>query len=190
MNSHHPIPPHAQKVFQGKLFSIWQWEQKLYDGSTWTYERAKRNDAAHVTGVLPDGRILLAEDEQPDRPALITPPGGLVEAGESPAQTAKRELLEETGYSVGKLLFWRSYGPGGKVDFRIHSFVGHNLTKTARPRPEAGEKIKPLLLTFDEFLALGNNPKMRDPVIRISLLEAQLDNHKKDKLKRLLYGER
>ena len=46
--------------------------------------------------------------------------------------------------------------------------------------PEGGEKIRVLNFTFDEFLELGTNPKMRDLVIRIILLEAQIDKKKRE----------
>src|SRR5215467_9321922 len=32
------IPEHAERVFQGKIFDVYQWPQKLYDGSTATFE--------------------------------------------------------------------------------------------------------------------------------------------------------
>ena len=184
------MPDRAKKVWQGKVFSAWQWEQKLYDGSTKTYERLKRNDVAHTVGILPDGRIFLTEDEQPDRQAVITPPGGSINPGESPKQGAERELLEETGYQAGELVFWHSYQPNGKLDWTVHAFIGRELVKVAEPQPEPGERIKPLFFSFEEFLALSNNPKMRDLVIRIILLEARLDLAKKEELRKLFYGRK
>src|SRR5258708_7335821 len=88
----------SKKVFQGEIFSVWQWEQEMFDGSKKTFERITRNDAASMIGVLPDKKIVLVWDQQPDRSGVLTPAGGGIEEGESPEEGAKREFREETGY--------------------------------------------------------------------------------------------
>lgn len=183
-----PLPADAKKVFTGNIFSVWQWEQRQYDGSTKTYERLSRSDTAHTIGILPDGRILLNQDEQPDREPVITPAGGQVEVGESPEAAARREFLEETGYAIGTLIPWHTYRPSVKVAWTVHAFIGRDLKKIAELNPDGGEKLTPLTFTFDEFLQLGHNPQMRDMVIRIILLQALLDPKMKEELKKQLYG--
>ncbi len=183
------IPHDANKVFQGEIFSVWQWPQQLYDGSTATFEAIKRADTAHTVGILPDGRILMVEDEQPYRPPVITPAGGVIDENETPEEGAKREFLEETGYQIGQLIPWHSYQPSDKIIWRVHAFIGRNLLKSGEPHTEPGEKIKVLTFTFNEFVQLGQNPMLRDLVLRTILLEAQLDNKKKNELYQTLYGQ-
>src|SRR3989344_5182152 len=113
-----------KKVFQGKIFSVWQWDQKRYDGTTKTFERVERVDAGSVIGVLPDKRIMLVWDEQPHREGCLTPAGGRVEEGENPEMAAARELREETGYEAESLTPWYTTKPYGKVKFSIHCFIG------------------------------------------------------------------
>lgn len=63
--------------------------------------RVKLRLAARVI-VLAEGRVLLQHDTDPGIPGSswwVTPGGG-ADPGESPAQTAARELLEETGLAV------------------------------------------------------------------------------------------
>jgi 8-oxo-dGTP pyrophosphatase MutT (NUDIX family) len=100
-----------KKVFQGEIFSIWQWEQELYDGTTKTFERATRRDAAGIIGVLPDKKIILTWDEQPDRAGVLTPAGGGLEEGENAEQGALREFQEETGYTTSEIIPLLSYRP-------------------------------------------------------------------------------
>jgi len=176
-----------KQVFQGKIFSVWQWEQQLYDGTSKTFEHVTRTDAVRVIGVMPDKKILLIWDEQPDREGVFGMAGGQVDAGEIPAEAAKREFLEETGYSVGTLTPLTSQTMPGRVVFNIHYFIGRNLQKIQEPQQSPGEKISLRLCTFDEFLALGQNESLRDLRIRITLLEAQLDPKKKEMLYNMLY---
>lgn len=58
--------------------------------------------AARVLALSPAGRVLLFEGGDPDRPyvRIWHAPGGGVEAGESDADAAQREFLEETGVPV------------------------------------------------------------------------------------------
>lgn len=160
----------------------------MYDGSSATFEALSRADTAHAVGVLPNGMILLTEDEQPNRPAVLTPAGGVIERGESPAAAAQREFLEETGYRIGTLVPWHQYQPSHRIAWTVHAFIGRDLAKVSDPQLEAGERIALRTYTFEEFLSLGREQRLRDLVIRIILLEALLDSQKKIALSSLLYG--
>lgn len=188
-NKYRSIPRKAKKLFQGKRYSVWQWKQKLYDGSTAIFEALKRTDTAQVVGVLPNDKIILVDDVQPHRDAVITPAGGAVEEGEKPAEAGKREFFEETGYEAGTLVPWYSYRPSATIDSTVHVYIGRDIKQTGKQNLEPGEKIKILNYTFNEFLALGNNPNVQDLVLRIILLEAKLDDKKKAELKTILYGK-
>lgn len=178
-----------KKVFQGEIFSVWQWEQELYDGSKKTFEKIGRRSTASAIGILPDNRILLVWDEQPGRDVegVLTCAGGQMDEGETPEQAASREFLEETGYTAGSLQPWFSYAPWAKALFTVHFFIAKDVKQKAEPQKTAGERTEVRLFTFDEFLALGQNDQLRDSRLRIMLLEAQLDQKKKQELYKLFY---
>ena len=180
-----PIPTGAKKVYQSRYFGIWQWDQKLYDGSTAIFERISRADYAYMIGVTKTNKILLIEDEQPDRGAVLTPAGGSVEEGEEPMVAATREFVEETGYKPQRVTHWHSYRPSTKMEHENHAFIGYEIEKVGDPMLEPGEKITTQLYSFDEFLALGKNPGLRDWLLRIFLLEAMLDQGKREELRKL-----
>ena len=63
--SNQPIPKHAKRVFKGVIFDVYQWKQKMYDGSFKTFEKIKRPDTVIVFPVLDNGKILLTKQSQP-----------------------------------------------------------------------------------------------------------------------------
>ncbi|MGH3157170.1 MAG: NUDIX hydrolase [Streptosporangiaceae bacterium] len=57
-------------------------------------------------------------------------PGGLIDEGEDPAETAKRELEEETGYRAGRVEHLVTFQPRvGMVDSEHAVFVGREPEK-------------------------------------------------------------
>src|SRR5262249_37366491 len=61
-------------------------------------------------------------------------PGGLIDEGEEPLETATRELEEETGYRASRVEHLVTYQPMvGMVDSEHVIFIGHDPEKVAEP---------------------------------------------------------
>jgi len=96
-----------------------------------------------AVGVLraPDGRVLLAERRPgKDAAGFWELPGGQVESGESAAQAAGRELLEEVGVRALELAPWRVYEhdfPSKRV--RLHWF--HVRRWSGEPKGREGQRV-------------------------------------------------
>ena len=172
------IPREAKRVFEGKIFDVYQWEQKLYDGSTATFERITRPDTVVIFPVLPDGTIVLIEDTQPDRESVLTAPSGRLENDETPEQAALRELKEETGYAPEKLDLFYTYAPFRKIDWVTYVFVAKGCVKIALPALDPGERIIPHPVTLDELIELGASGGYKNSGFEALVLRAKLDSKK------------
>lgn len=155
MNRTYGIPKNAKCVFKGEIFDVFQWEQKMFDGSFKTYEKLKRRDSATVVAVTEDDKIILLDEEQPGRKPFLAVPGGQVDEGETPEEAARRELLEETGYEPRELVFWQRVRPyGEKIEWNAENWIARGCRRARDPIPDAGERITMHLMTFDEFINL------------------------------------
>ncbi len=187
--SKQPIPPHAKKVFTGVMFDVYQWEQELYNGRKVIFEKLKRPDTAVVFPVLPDGKIILAEQEQPGKELFISAVGGRIDEGEEPLAAAKRELFEETGYQAEHFELWEATHPTSKIDWVIYIFVAKGLKKVAEPSLDGGEKITLKPVTLDELIDLALDPRFSEREVVTKLLEAKIFPEKKEVLRKLFAPE-
>lgn len=184
------IPSHAKKVFQGEIFEIWQWEQEMYDGTRITIERAVRPDVVEVIATV-GKKIVITQQEQPLLGKFYSLPGGTADHGNDHLVEAKRELLEETGYGSNNWAYWKEFSyPSGRVFYEHHYFIARDCKKIGPVQLDSGEKIKTKLISFDDFLKLGENPSFRGYGIGKFLLEMMLNKKKRETFHKLLFGKK
>lgn len=146
------IPPEAKRVFHGVLFDVYQWEQELFDGSKGTWERVKRTDSVTVIPII-DGKIVVLYEEHPATEPFTGLVAGFIDDGESPLETAKRELREETGLESDDLFSYASWQVGSKISWDEHVFIARDCRNVGDLRLDpGGEKVRLDYVTWEGFL--------------------------------------
>jgi ADP-ribose pyrophosphatase len=85
---------------------------------------------------------------------MIELPAGTLEPGEPPIETARRELIEETGYRAGTLqAMMQLLMSPGILHERMHVFLATDLV-AGNPAREAGEEIQNWLVDRHQALEL------------------------------------
>lgn len=100
-------------VFDHHWYTLRQDTVQLPDGQILDdYFVSVRHDVVLVLAVTPDGNVpVVRQYKHGARRILCELPGGYINNGEAPEQAARRELLEETGYTAEKFeLLARVYG--------------------------------------------------------------------------------
>lgn len=179
-----PPPPQAKKVFEGVLNTFYQWPQKLYDGSTETFECVVRADSVAVIPFLDAKTILFTKQEQPHstQPFWDTP-GGRVDPSETMEEAAHREFFEETGYRAKRLLPWRHRQYKGMTRFEETIYVATDLVLDPSERHiDGGEKIEVVRLDWDRLIEMCLRQQVRRAEVMLAILGMEFDPEQRAKL--------
>lgn len=110
-------------------------------------------DYASIVALTADGRVVIVRQYRPavDRYTLELP-SGIVDPGEAPAESARRELLEETGYRADAVEVLGSMEPDtGRLGNRIWACFAPNVERVEGAVPEPGIEVE--TWTLDELTA-------------------------------------
>ena len=159
-HNHHPLPPHARTVYQGRRWSIHEWEQELFDGSVGIFESISRSDAVIVFPVFDDDKLVILEEEQPHwgRISDSIVAGG-VEDDEDVFDAAQRELLEETGMVFKDWYLVHAEQRSIDTHSNFYIFVAKNHLENKDKKLDAGERTHPKIISFDELIGMTRERK-------------------------------
>lgn len=124
-------------------------------------------DWVNVIAITTEGKFIIEEQYRHGiQKVCFELCAGMVDEGESPLETAKRELLEETGYSGGN---WTSFGmsvPNASgTTIKCHHFLATDVKRIQRPKPEQTEDIIIHLLTEQELKQKMLDGRMAEAVM-------------------------
>lgn len=119
------------------------------------YYRIEMPDWAQVFAITEDGHVpMVRHYKHGPRETSLELPAGYIDPGESPAEAARRELLEETGLVADE---WRSLGEyfvdGNRGCGATHIFLARGARQVSAPHLEASEVMEQQLLSLDEVRA-------------------------------------
>ena len=164
----------GERVFEGGLLKVHRDVVRLPDGSRSTREYIRHPGAVAMVPLFDDGKVLLERQfRYPHRREFIEVPAGKLEPGEPPLATAKRELMEETGYEAGD---WTRLGvihtAIGYSDETIELFLCRKIKKVSEPKLDGGEFIETLVVALDEAVAMVRDGRITDSKSMCAILWA------------------
>lgn len=104
-------------------------------------------DAPDWINVIPlttDGQVLMVRQYRYGiEDFTLEIPGGMCDPGESPIESARRELREETGYEAREIVELGWVHPNPPIqNNRCFTFMARDLVRVGRPEPDPHERLK------------------------------------------------
>lgn len=161
----------SKVVYSGRLLEVREDEVVLPDGNAARREYIVHPGAALILPVFDDAHVLLERQYRyPVGEHCYELPAGKLEPDESSLDTAKRELLEETGYVAREWSTVCTMLPCiGYSDERIELFMARKLTFKGASLDD-GEFLETLRLPLSEALEWVRDGTIRDSKTMLGLL--------------------
>ncbi|MEO5699848.1 MAG: NUDIX hydrolase [Casimicrobiaceae bacterium] len=144
----------SEQVFKGSLLDVRRDVVRLPDGGTATREYIVHNGAVMMIPVLDDGRLVAERQYRyANRQVFLEFPAGKLDPGEDALTTARRELIEEAGYTAATWTYLGVIYPIISYSTEtIAMYLAEGLTHVGS-QLDAGEFLEIVTLSVDEMLA-------------------------------------
>lgn len=164
----------SRAVYRGRMLAVNEDEVRLPDGNLALREYILHPGAAVILPLFDDSTVLIERQfRYPVGQHFYELPAGKLEANEPSLETAKRELLEETGYVAAE---WRELSHLhpciGYSNERIDFFLARKL-EFKGAQPDEGEFVETLRLSVPETIEWIRSGRITDAKTILGLFWAE-----------------
>jgi ADP-ribose pyrophosphatase len=160
-------------IYRGKILDLSLSSYRMADGREANIEVVHHNGGAGALPVFDDGTVALVRQwRYPLGRYSLEIAAGRIEPGQSPEETAAREVEEEVGYRARELTKIADFNVApGYCEERIYVFIATGLEPTAQNLDD-DEEVEVVRMKFEDALALVRSGEIDDAKSIITILLA------------------
>lgn len=146
----------TKRVFTGRILSLDVEDVELEDGSRSQRELIRHRGAVGVVCRMADGRFMFVRQfRKAINDYCLEIVAGLLEQAEAPADCARREVREETGFEIDRLIELGriALSPGYSSEY-IHLFYADLASRSSGQSLDEGEHVYLVELGLEEIEAM------------------------------------
>lgn len=173
------VVPFSEPTEGGLFYKVMTQKFKLPSGEVITREFLKKKSAAVVVPITTNGNIVcvIQPISLSAEGSLIEVPAGYAENNENSAQTAMRELVEETGYIPKEIRYLgKHYQDPGSIKEPVNVFLALECVRKHEQKLDKDEFILTVEIPKDEIKKLMDDNEIKDANTFIALAKARLAN--------------
>ncbi len=158
-------------IFRGLKIDLALQQVALRDGTIAERELVLHRGAVALVAMVDTDHVCLVQNRRyAIGQTLLEVPAGTIDLGESPDQTAERELREETGYQAGRLQRVREwYVSPGVMNERMYLYLCEDLHPGAAGH-QLDEELQVVVVHWDEAMGMAEDGRIEDAKSLLALM--------------------
>jgi ADP-ribose pyrophosphatase len=169
----------SKVVFEGKYLRAEVRTVRLPNGKLAEREIVAPPDAVGILPLDDSGNVYLVRQYRPALGQMILEiPAGIIEPGEDPQETARRECEEEAGVVPGSMSYLCGfYHSVGFSTGRIEIYLATGLVPSSRVHTEEGEFLERIIIPYRELY----DKVLSGEIVDSKTIVAVLHHHQKER---------
>ena len=162
----------SKDIYDGAVLKLRKDKVRLPDKNQTYREIIEHSGGVTILAKNENNKILMVKQyRKAVEKILLELPAGKLDEGEEPAECAKRELWEETGYKPEKVeKLFSFYTTPGYSDEKLHLYIAKDLQFDPGDRLDPGEFIEHAFLDPADVMERIKNEKIIDGKTIVGLL--------------------
>lgn len=174
----------AKKIIETRIFDLYV-SQKIHPVTSCKHDFYSINSTSwvNIIPITKDNKVVMVRQFRHGiEDFCLEIPGGLVDSGEeNPESSAKRELLEETGYASDEIIQLGYCYPNPAVQNNIcYFYLAKNCSEVAAQNLDPAEDIEVLLVPIQEIPQLLKNGSIPHAIVLAAFTRFFLSGHGKE----------